>query len=182
MAAFTVAGAVTSVLVGSGVALVGAMALPHDIGLTAAILAMALALVALAREVGLVAVPLPQIGRQTEGMWARNFGFRGAAILWGLDLGLVFATWLTFSGAWVLAGVTFLVGKPALGAGLFAAYWLGRALSVWIGPLLMETATDTPRLLATLYDQSSLFRSIHVAALVCLVMVFGSWILTGTTM
>lgn len=182
MAAYTLAGAVTSVLVGSSIALAGATALPDHVGLPGVFLAMALSLVVLARELDLVAVPLPQIRRQTEGMWAKAFGFRVAAILWGLDLGLIFTTWLNFAGAWVLALVAFLGGKPALGAELFAAYWSGRALSVWIAPLLMRSAIDTPRLLATLHQQRHLFRWIHVAGLVCLVVVFGYWILTGTTM
>ena len=182
MIAYTLAGGVTSILVGGGLGVLGAVALPARVGLPAALLALTLACVALARELGLVSVPLPQLGRQTEGMWAKRYGFRGAAILWGLDLGLVFTTWLTFSGVWVLAAIAFLAAEPALGAALFAAYWLGRALSVWIAPLLMDRATDTPRLLATLHDQSRLFRSSHVVALACAVLVVGSWTLTGPTL
>jgi len=181
MVTYTLAGALTSVLLGAGLGLVGALTLPDDMAVPAGLLGLAVATVAMARELGVVAVPLPQLGRQTQGMWAKSYGFTAAALLWGLDLGLVFTTWLTLSGAWVLALAAFLVGKPLFGAALFGAYWLGRALSVWVGPLLMERATDTPRLLATLYDRRRLFRAAHVVGLACTMLVFGSWILSGTT-
>jgi hypothetical protein len=181
MVTYTLAGALTSLLLGAGLGLVGALALPGDFAVPAALVALAVAAVAAVRELGLVAIPLPQIRRQTRGMWAKDYGFTAAALLWGLDLGLVFTTWLTLSGAWVLAVVAFLVGEPLFGAALFGAYWLGRALSVWIAPLLMERATDTPQLLATLYDQRRLFRTSHVVGLACTMLVFGSWILSGTT-
>jgi hypothetical protein len=181
MATYTLAGGLTSVLVGGGLGLVGGLALPGDVGFAAALLGLAVAAIAIARELGLVAIPLPQLGRQTEGMWAKSYGFTAAALLWGLDLGLVFTTWLTLSGVWVLAVVAFVVGKAWFGAALFAGYWLGRALSVWVAPLLMERATDTPRLLATLYEQRRLFRASHVVGLACTMLVFGSWLLSGTT-
>jgi hypothetical protein len=181
MVTYTLAGSLTSVLLGAGLGLAGALALPKDVGLPAGLLGLGIASLALARELGVVAIPLPQIGRQTQGMWAKSYGFTAAALLWGLDLGLVFTTWLTLSGAWVLALAAFLVGEPVFGAALFGAYWLGRALSVWVGPLLMERATDTPGLLATLYAERRLFRASHVAGLACTMLVFGSWILSGTT-
>lgn len=169
-----------SAVVGGLIALVGAMALPEDIGLLGPIIVLTLATAALARESGFVILPLPQIPRQTNGVWAKERGFAWAAILWGLDLGLTFTTWLTFSGIWVLAAIAFVSGEVAVGAILFAAYWFGRALSVWLAPLLMERAPDTG-LLAALVSERSLFRSIHIAALICAVLVLGSWIATGTT-
>lgn len=105
----------------------------------------------------------------------------GCLVLWGLDLGLTFATWLTFSGVWVLAAVAVVSADMAFGAVLFEAFWCGRALSVWVAPLLVERATDT-RLLAALVSERSLFRAIHVGGLICTVLVAGSWIATGTAM
>jgi hypothetical protein len=181
-AAYTLAGTLTSILVGGGLAGLGALLLPARVGLAGTLVALAVALVAIARESGLVAVPLPQIGRQTEGLWVKRFGDRAAAILWGLDLGLVFTTWLNFSGAWLLAVVAFLSGDPLFGAALFVAYWLGRALSVWVGPLLMESAKDTHWLLESLDEQRRVFRSVQLAGLAWSVLVLGSWIATGTAM
>jgi hypothetical protein len=162
--AYTLAGVVTSVLVGGSLGFAGALVLPETDALLG--IALAVALVAIARDSGLLPVPLPQVGRQTQGLWAKGFGGRAAAVLWGLDLGLVFTTWLNLSGAWVLAAVAVLAGQPAFGAMLFVAYWLGRALSVWVAPLLMANATETHRLMASLDEQHRLFRSIHVVGLV----------------
>lgn len=176
------AGAATSVLVGTGLALIGAMAIPENIGLLGPILVLLVTAVALTRESGLVVFPLPQIPRQTSGAWAkRRRSGKVAATLWGLDLGLTFTTWLTFSGAWVLAAMAFLGGDVGFGAALFAAYWFGRVLPVWLAPLLMERATDTPQLLTALVSERALFRSIHVAGLISAVLVVGSWIATGAT-
>jgi hypothetical protein len=180
--AYTFAGTLTSVLVGGGLAGLGALLLPTRLGLPGTLVALAVALVAMARESGLVAVPLPQIRRQTEGLWVKSFGDRAAAILWGLDLGLVFTTWLNFSGAWLLAVVAFLSGEPLFGAALFLAYWLGRTLPVWIGPLLMTSAKDTHWLLESLDQQRRLFRSVQLAGLVWAVLVLGLGIATGTTL
>ena len=182
VAAYTAAGALSSALVGSGLGLLGAAVLPVHVGRLGAVALLALALLALARESGLVALPLPQVGRQTNGSWAKTLELTPAAVLWGLDIGLVFTTWLNLSGAWVLAALAFLAGSPAFGAALFVAYWLGRAFSVWIGPLLAESSTETSRLLATFYDQRRLFRAVHVAGLACTVPVLASWIVTGTSL
>jgi hypothetical protein len=179
VAAYTAAGSLTSALVGGALGLLGAAVLPAHDERAAAVALLVLALLALARESGLVDLPLPQLGRQTDGWWAKALDLRPAAILWGLDIGLVFATWLTFSGAWVLAGLAFLNGDPIFGIVLFVAYWLGRAVSVWIGPLLAESATETSPLLTTLFDQRRLFRLAHVVGLLCMVPVLTSWAVTG---
>lgn len=179
VAAYTLAGVVTSVLIGGSLGLVGAALLPEHVALLG--IALAIALLAVVRDSRLLPLPLPQLGRQTQGLWAKAFGGRAAAILWGFDLGLVFTTWLNFSGAWVLAAVAVLAGQPALGAVLFVAYWLGRAFSVWIAPWFMANATETHRLMASLDEEARLFRSLHLAGLVWSVIVLGSSIVGGAS-
>lgn len=156
--------------------------MPDDVGRVGATVALAVAVLALARELGYVPLPLPQIGRQTQGLWAKRYGARVSAALWGLDLGLTFTTWLGGAGAWVLAVVTFVVGEPVLGAALFVGYWLGRALPVWVGPLLMRNATDAPVLMESLEtrNQQRLFRAVHVAGVVWSVAVIAIWLVVGT--
>ena len=181
VAAYTVAGAATSVLVGAALGLVGAAVLPERIGSAGVAVAIVVALLAVARDSGWASVPLPQVGRQTDGLWAKRFGARTAAVLWGLDLGFAFTTWLNLSGAWLLAALAVLSGDTAFGAALFLAYWLGRAASVWMAPVLMPTASETHRLMAGLDEQRRLFRSLHVAGLVWAVAVLGLFVTTGTT-
>jgi hypothetical protein len=156
------------------------MSVQH-LGSTAVLITLGFASLAVVREGGLLPLPLLQIRRQTQGWWAKVFGSRVAAILWGLDLGLVFTTWLNFSGAWVLAVVTFLSGKPLMGAALFAAYWVGSALPVWVGPLLMESPMQTPELVTTLHEQRPLSRWIHVAGLICLMLILSWWLAAEKT-
>jgi hypothetical protein len=168
--------------VGGGLAGLGALLLPGPVGLPGMLAALAVALLAIARESGLVAIPLPQAGRQTQGLWVKQWGDRAAAILWGLDIGLVFTTWLNFSGAWLLATVAFLSGEPFFGAALFVAYWLGRTLPVWTGPLLMTSARDTHWLLESLDQQRRLFRSVQLAGLAWSVLVLSLGIATGTVL
>jgi cytochrome c biogenesis protein CcdA len=174
--AYTLAGLSTSALVGAGLSLIGRTSFHGGFDLSGASVALAVALIAIAREGGFVAFPLPQLGRQTAGIWAKSPGGTAAAILWGLDLGLVVTTWLNFSGVWLLATVAFLGAEPLLGAALFAAYWFGRALPVWIAPLFMETPTDTPELLANLDARRQLFRVIHVAGLVGTALILLVWV------
>lgn len=178
--AYTLAGTLTSALVGAGLGAAGAAVLPDHVGWVGTALVLAVALLALARELGIVAVPLPQLGRQTRGVWANWYGARIAAVLWGLDLGLTFTTWVELSGVWVLATVAFVAGEPLVGAALFTSYWLGRALSVWVGPLLMTSASDTPVLVASLNHQHRLFRSVHVAGIAWSMVVIGVWTIVGT--
>lgn len=103
---------------------------------------------------------LPQPRRQTRDVWNYRFGALAASTLWGLDLGLVVTTWFTFAGVWVLLASAFLVQDPALGGVLLLAYWLGRAASVWIGPLLLEDAGQTPWMLDEINNRRRSFRSI----------------------
>jgi len=142
-------------------------------------LAIAIALFAMARELGWVSYPIPQLKRQTKDVWARIFPRKVAAMLWGLDLGLTFTTRITFSGVWVLAIVTILIGKPAFGAALFVLYWLGRALSLWIAPLLMPDSSSTDWVQERIYGQYSLFRRIHAFGLVITVVILSIWLARG---
>jgi hypothetical protein len=59
-----------------------------------------------------------------------------ASAMWGFDLGLGFATYLTYSGFLVLIMISLAAGSPAYGAILIGTYWLGRAAPVWVAPFL----------------------------------------------
>jgi hypothetical protein len=135
---------------------------------------VAIALIAIARELEWVRIPVPQLKRQTKRVWAVNFHGTVAAALWGLDLGLILTTWLTFSGVWLLVIVAILGKQATFGGMLFVSYWLGRALSVWIAPLLIEGASDVPKLLESTGAHYRLFKQVHVWSLVWLIFVLVS--------
>lgn len=177
--AYTLAGASTSAFIGATLGLLGGAVLPAEIGLPAILIPITVGLLAIARELHVVAVPLPQIARQTRDVWAKSAGGTCAAIRWGLDLGLVFTTWFTFPGIWLLAAVAVVMAEPGFGAALFTAYWVGRALSVWVGPLLLRHGRETSQLLEAVDVNYPLFQKAHVIGLALGVSTLGASIVTG---
>jgi len=163
---YTISGAMTSILAGMALGAVGGW-LPQDpwrrLGLPAV---LAVALVAAARELGWVRFPLPQPRRQTSDLWARTFSRPVAATLWGLDLGLTVTTRFTLAGVWVLLLVPVVLADARLGAAVLLAYWLGRAVPVWLGPLLVDDAASSHRLLDDLGHHHRLFQRVHVLGLI----------------
>ncbi len=178
--AYTLAGGVASVLVGALLGALGGWLMPGQGGRLGILVAIAVALLATARELGWIAVPLPQFQRQTNDVWAKLFPSTLTAALWGFDVGLVFTTWFTLAGVWLLVVVAILTGEPVFGAALFAVYWLGRALPVWLAPWLLEDANATPQLLDGIAEQQRLFERIHAVALVWAVGVLLALLTHGT--
>lgn len=171
--ALTVAGAGASVIAGSAFAyLGGSLGLPQTGTVGIGVISMLTAL-AVVRELGWTAIPLPQVRRQTAGIWAKRMGPTKAAILWGIDLGLFGTTWLTFAGAWLIPLLALLAGAPVFGAALFAAHWMGRALSVWLAPMLMPTGSDTLRLLDSLGESRRAAQLAHILVLAWSCVVLG---------
>lgn len=163
--AFTVAGAATSLLAGAALGYLGmSLGLGH-IGAPGIAVVFAVSTLAAVRELGWSAIPLPQFPRQTAGIWAKRTGPTWAAILWGIDLGFFGTTWLTFAGAWLVPVLALFAGSPAFGAGVFVAHWMGRALSVWLAPVMMPAGADTLRLLDALTHSRRATRLAHVVAL-----------------
>jgi hypothetical protein len=113
--AYTLAGSLSSTLVGAALGSVGAWLQldrfrpPLLLGI--ALLAFALA----AREWGWIKFPLPERKQQTEKVWADEFGFVGASALWGFHIGLTFTTRVTYGGVWALAAASLagVVGSNA---------------------------------------------------------------------
>lgn len=173
---YTLAGSLTSSFVGAFLGLLGEWVSTIGIGEFGLWFAIVIAVLAITRELGWVSYPIPQLKRQTKDLWARLFPRKVAAMLWGLDLGLTFTTRITFSG--VLVIVTILIGKPAFGAALFALYWLGRALSLWIAPLLLPDSSSIDWVQERIYSQYQLFRRIHVFGLVIIitVVILSTWL------
>jgi cytochrome c biogenesis protein CcdA len=140
--AYTLAGALSSTLVGAALGSVGAwlqrgqQRWPVLLGI--ALLAFGLA----AREWGWINFPIPERKLQTEQVWAHEFGFVGASALWGFHIGLTFMTRVTYGGVWALATVTLALADPPYGAAVMLAYWLGRTLPVWLAPMLNWSGPD----------------------------------------
>jgi RNA polymerase sigma factor (sigma-70 family) len=136
-------------------------------------------LLAIAREVKWSHIGVPHLRRQTRSFWAKRRGMTFGAALWGIDLGLIFTTYVAYSGAWVLLAVVVAAGDPQLGAAAFGSYWCGRALSVWIAPLLVEHRQGLLSFASEITRRRSLFRAVHVGGVCCVAAVVMSWLAMG---
>lgn len=164
---YTIGGAVSSVLAGAALGALGRL-LPAPVAAHGGTIVLAVAALAVAREVGVLRFPLPQPRRQTRDLWSKVFPAPVAALLWGFDLGLTVTTRFTFAGTWVLLLVPVLMASPAVGAVLLLAHWLGRALPVWLSPLLMSSPTSTPQVYDAIDARERIFRSTQVLGLAML--------------
>ncbi len=180
VAAYSVAGGVTSLAVGALLGWLGRALLPEPISRTGLLVAVVVGIIAIARELGWIVLPLPQLRRQTQRTWAMRFPSTVTAVLWGLDLGLFFTTWFTFAGDWLLVIVAIIARDPAYGAVLFSAYWLGRVLSVWFAPLLSQDARATPQLMDSIRVHRGGFQRLHAVGLAWGITVLIIWLAQGT--
>ena len=166
VSAYTLAGGLVSGMMGAVFGTVGGLLMPGKVGPLETSLVFGVGAAALARELRWVRFPIPQWKRQTRDYWAKVFPGVVAAMLWGLDLGFTLTTRLTFSGVWLLVVAAIAIGDPWFAGALLVAYWLGRALSVWMAPLLMPDAMATPDVLDAIDSHSRLFRRAHVVGLI----------------
>jgi hypothetical protein len=171
MAAYTAAGALSSVSLGITLGLLGMSMLNGQ--RVVLWISFGLAIALLSRESGLLAFRIPTLSRQTPGVWGYALPAGAAAAMWGFDLGLVLTTRVSFSGAFLVLVLAFIVADPVFGAILVGAYWGGRATSIWIAPGFYGGPADVEELLDEIWRARDKFRRLHVWALV--VSVLGIW-------
>ena len=180
MAAYTLSGAVASLVVGGLLGHVGGILLPGTLNLAAIGLTIVVAGAAALREIGLISFVIPQSSRQTNVMWGRTFMPAVAAVLWGMDLGLVVTTRQTFAGIWSVVVFATASRHAVVGAAVVMLYWLGRAAQVWIAIPFVRNANDAPRLLREVFEQHAVLQRIHVAGLIWAIGVLGFYVREGT--
>jgi hypothetical protein len=163
--AYTLAGSLSSALVGTLLGLVGGWVQEMQWRWLPLLVAGVLAFVLAAREWGWISFSLPERRRQTKKTWAHEFGFVGASALWGFHIGLAFATRFTYGIFWSLAAVIVALGDPRFGALLMSVYWIARALPVWLAPALNWSGPDSSRLSGEILATSWLYRRLSGVAL-----------------
>jgi hypothetical protein len=172
---YTLTGWISAASVGALLGLLGRWLLPGPPSGRGLLIVIAIAMTVIARELGWFAIRIPQLTRQTRQDWFYALPAPVAAALWGFDLGLIFTTWLTFSGVWLLVSVAMFVREPLFGVALFSMYWFGRALSVWVASFLLPEPNATPRLLSEIVRQRRLFQQVNQAGIVWLIIVLVVW-------
>ena len=98
-------------------------------GRIAYLLAAAIAILAAVLEIRGTRI-VPQIRRQLPEHWRRVMPMPVAAALYGVLLGVGFTTFVLSFGVWALAGISFAVGDPEVGALIGASFGVGRAIPV----------------------------------------------------
>lgn len=175
MCAYTCAGAITSAAIGFSLSELGRWCIPRSVGHALTLVGLPVAGVLFAaREIGWIRFPVPERKLQTEQTWFHDFGIVPAAAMWGIHIGMGFTTRITFMGFWLLVGAVVVLANGWWGAALFAGYWVGRALPVWLVPLLGIRREDNVGL--TVMNQALgaryLFERVRAAADVWLAIVF----------
>jgi hypothetical protein len=123
LAGFAVGAVVASALVGAALGAAGSL-----LGTELAFVVAGFALLAAARESGILRLPLPQLRRQVPERWRAELPLPVWSLGYGIGLGVGFLTFQPVATFWVACAAAVALGKP-LAAGLcFAAYGAGRAL------------------------------------------------------
>ena len=138
--------------------------------------AILLALVLAAREWGVVRFRLPERPLQTEKTWMHEFGARGAATLWGLHLSLGFFTRINYGGFWLLTLLALGLGDPRFGALLVACHWLGKALPVWVAPLVYSDPNEGGDLLRIWARRTVVYARLQGLGLAAAAAVLATWL------
>jgi hypothetical protein len=159
-AAYTIGGCATAAAMGWAIGVVGKL-LPLGASLVLPLL-VALAILMILRELAILRFRLPQVRRQTHKMWADRFGFTQGAAMWGAHIGLGVATVIRHGGLYVVVGAA-VVLPPLLAALLFATFWLGRALPMWLIPTV-SNSVDGDHLMHEILSDSVPFRVVAIAA------------------
>ena len=139
--AYTICGALTASLVGAVVGQLGLLAQTHAYPTISSSVILVISIALVLQEIRWVSFPLPQIRRQTNKMWAEQFGWITGAAMWGAHIGLTLFTVVKHGGLYVLVAIA-LVAKPHFSAAIFLAYWLGRTLPIWAMPMFIGEWRD----------------------------------------
>lgn len=166
---YTLTGVASSLAVGALLGLTGDWLLPTWATDAGQVVVVVVAVVAGARELNWVRFRVPQPRRQTSEAWAKRYGIRKAAALWGLDLGTTVSARFTFAGTWALLIFALIAADPALGALALMSSWLGRAAPVWVAPLLVGERASAIDLMDAIAAQQRALRDSHVVGLALLV-------------
>jgi hypothetical protein len=170
---YTLAGLIASVIVAVALVSLGRTVVGEGARPAVVVAALAVGVVGIARTAGWRYAMLPRVRRQTCGVWARRFPARVARMLWGFDLGLVITTRTTYPGVAVLAVLTVALSNAWLAVFLLPAYWIGRSLPVWLGPLLLSSPTSTGTFLDELHLETRFFTRLNQLTLIWIV----AWLL-----
>ena len=131
----------------------------------------ALALLAAAREAGLVRMPVPELRRQVPERWRREWPLAGWSFGYGAGLGVGVLTHQAVWTFWVAAAGALALGDPVTSALCLAPFGLGRALMV---ALPARGGRDAADAVGRMIARRRWLRPANVAALLFAAIALGS--------
>jgi len=156
---FAVGALVASAFVGAALGLLGSV-----LGARLTLAAAALALLAAAREGGVLRFPIPQARRQVPERWRTELPLPLWSAGYGAGLGAGLFTFQPVSTFWVACAAAVALGKPLTAALCFSAYGTGRTLMT----VLPRRGSDPTRAVEAIVGRRRLvLRANVVALLVC---------------
>jgi len=160
-ALFAVAAVATAAALGLALGLAG-----NALGAERAVLvAAALALLAAAREAGLLRLPLPQARRQVPEHWRSELPLPVWSTGYGAGLGAGFFTFHPVSTFWIACAGALALASPVTAALCFSLYGAGRALMlVWPRGRAADPTAAVERLIG---KRGALLRANALALLAC---------------
>lgn len=169
-----------AVAAGAGVGVLLGVALPLAGGTWLAVVAL-VALVEGAAEARLLRLPVPQLRKQVPERWRERFPLPVTGLLYGLGLGLGFATYIPVATLLVVAIGVALVTDPAAGAAVMGAFGFGRAIALAVSTARLrsyEQATGRIERMAG-WAARGRVRRVNAIALVALALVCAVSATTG---
>jgi hypothetical protein len=94
----------------------------------------AIAILYLVRELFSLPIPIPALRKQVPEWWRTFYSNNVTAFLYGLGLGVGYATYLSFGTFVVVSAAAFVSGSAWIGAVLCGAFGAARAASVALSP------------------------------------------------
>jgi hypothetical protein len=166
VALFTASAVLAAALLGAALGFAGAL-----VGARSAVFAAAaLALVAAAREAGLVRLPLPQVRRQVPERWRFELPLPIWASGYGAGLGVGVFTFQPVSTFWVACAGALALARPLPAALCFSLYGAGRAATIlWARALARDAGEAVERLAGR---RKGLLRANAVALAACAALLF----------
>jgi hypothetical protein len=130
-----------------------------------------LALVAAAREMGLIPGPVPGARGQVPERWRREWPLPAWSLAYGAGLGVGLLTRLPVTTFLVACAGALALGDPLLAAACLAPFGLGRALMVVLPTI---RSADPAAAVGRLAARSRLVRPVNAAALVAVAVLVGA--------
>jgi hypothetical protein len=167
LALFSAAAVLASAALGALLGLAGS-ALDRTVALS---VVAVLALVAAAREMGLIPGPVPGARGQVPERWRRDWPLPAWSLAYGAGLGVGLLTRLPVTTFLVACAGALALGDPLVAAACLAPFGAGRALMVILPTV---RAADPAAAVGRLASRSRLVRPVNAAALVVVAVLVGA--------